>query len=340
MILKKINTFFATAAGGFSLCAAAVFFICIVAGPASADKPEQASGTAAVQAASNSTATVACAKDVLDPDTYVRYLNMGKEWLVTNGPGVVLALLILIVGRWLAMWFASIGKKAMNRGGVEETLSRFLSKLIYYALLTAVLIAAADQVGINTTSFLAIMGAAGLAIGLALKDSLANFASGVMLILFRPFKVGDAVSAGGVTGKVQQIDIFSTIILTPDNQKIIVPNSSITSGVITNINAEPVRRIDLTVGIGYDDDIKQAKDTLEELVRADSRILDDPAPVIAVADLGASSVDIIVRPWVKTGDYWDVRLDLIEKIKFTFDNKGISFPYPQHDVHLYQQASD
>ncbi len=340
MMMKKWNNFFASAAVTAFLCFTAALSVYPAVSSAAAESAEQTSQAATVQADSHKIIDASCAKDVLDPDTYVRYLNIGRDWLLTNGPSVAVALFILIAGRWLAMWFASIGKKAMNKGGVEETLSRFLSKLIYYALLTAVLIAAADQVGINTTSFLAIMGAAGLAIGLALKDSLANFASGVMLILFRPFKVGDVVTAGGVTGKVQQIDIFSTIILTPDNQKIIVPNSSITSGVITNINSEPTRRIDMTVGIGYDDNIKQAKDTLEKLVRDDGRILDDPAPVIAVAELGASSVDIIVRPWVKTGDYWDVRLDLTEKIKLTFDKKGISFPYPQHDVHLYQQTAD
>jgi len=277
-------------------------------------------------------------QDALDPGGYLQYLQVAKDWLIANGPGVVGALVILVAGRWLAMWLASLGRKAMSKGGVEDTLSRFLGKLIYYGLLTAVIIAAADQMGIKTTSFLAILGAAGLAIGLALKDSLSNFASGVMLILFRPFVVGDFVSAGGVSGTVQQIDIFSTIILTPDNQKIIVPNGGITSGVITNVNSEPTRRIDLVVGIGYDDDIRKAKSTLEEIVRADERILVDPAATIAVSELADSSVNLVVRPWVQTADYWKVRLELIEKIKLTFDEKGITFPYPQQDVHMYQQA--
>ncbi|MCF6186708.1 MAG: mechanosensitive ion channel [Desulfobulbaceae bacterium] len=172
-------------------------------------------------------------QEALNPDTYTHYAQLGKDWLFTNGPGLLVALIILVVGRWLVMWLASLGRKAMAKGGVDETLSRFLGKLIYYVLLTAVVIAAADQAGIKTTSFIAILGAAGLAIALALKDSLANFASGVMLILFRPFQVGDAVTAGGVTGKVQQVDIFSTIILSPDNKKFIIPNSTITAGVIT-----------------------------------------------------------------------------------------------------------
>ncbi len=275
-------------------------------------------------------------EEALNPDKYIELLNLGKDWLTTHGPSIVVAIIILIIGRWLAMWLAAIGKRAMTKGNIEETLARFLSKLIYYALLAAVVIAAADQLGIKTTSFVAIFGAAGLAIGLALKDSLSNFASGVMLILFSPFKVGDVVTAGGVSGKVQQIDIFSTIILTPDNQKIIVPNSGITSDVITNVNAEPIRRIDLIIGIGYDDDIREAKNTLESLVETDKRILKDPSPVIAVAELADSSVNLIARPWVMTDDYWDVRLELTEKIKTTFDEKGISFPYPQQDVHMRQ----
>jgi small conductance mechanosensitive channel len=283
--------------------------------------------------------TPAQLQDALDPDRYARYVQMSRDWLLTHGPGLIIALVILVLGRWIAMWMAAIGRKAMGRAGIDVTLSRFLSKLVYYALLTAVVIAAADQAGIKTTSFVAILGAAGLAIGLALKDSLSNFASGVMLILFRPFRVGDLVSVGGVTGKVRQIDIFSTIIVTGDNQKYIIPNSSITSDVITNINAEPTRRIDMVIGIGYEDDILLAKETLAEIMAADGRILADPAPTIGVAELADSSVNLVVRPWVKTGDYWDVRFGLTEQIKLVFDERGISFPYPQHDVHLYKQAA-
>ncbi len=278
-------------------------------------------------------------EDVLNPDKYLELIDYGQDLLFTHGPSVIIAIIILVFGRWIAMWFASISKKAMTKGKIDITLASFLSKLLYYALLAAVAIAAADQVGIKTTSFVAIFGAAGLAIGLALKDSLSNFASGVMLILFRPFKVDDVVTAGGVTGKVRQIDIFSTIILTPDNQKIIVPNSSITSGIITNVNAEPTRRIDLIIGVGYDDDIRLAKSTLLNIIQDDTRILSTPAPAIGVAELGESSVNLIVRPWVKTADYWDVRLDLIEKIKLIFDEKGISFPYPQQDVHMHNVST-
>ena len=284
--------------------------------------------------------TTAAAVDLTSPDTYTHYLQLAKDWAVANGPHVLVSLAILVFGRWLAMWLAGMAGRGFRKAGVDQTLRRFLGKLIYYVLLAGVVIAAADQMGIQTTSFLAIFGAAGLAVGLALKDSLSNFASGVMLILFSPFKVGDFVTTGGVTGTVQQIDIFSTIISTPDNQKIIIPNAGITSSIIVNINAEETRRVDLVVGIGYDDDIRLAKMTLEELVQADARILDDPAPTIAVSELADSSVNFIVRPWVKTADYWDVHNDLTEKIKLTFDEKGISFPYPQQDVHMYQQMAE
>lgn len=306
--------------------------------PAEEGKKEAVAATAQEAESTKKIIDLSNPDDVLNPDKYKELLQLVTDWCLTNGPGIIIAFVIFIVGRWLAMWFSAIARKAMIKGSIEETLARFLSKLIYYALLAAVVIAAADQLGIKTTSFMAIFGAAGLAIGLALKDSLANFASGVMLILFSPFKVGDLVTAGGVTGKVQQIDIFSTIIMTPDNQKIIIPNSSITSDVITNVNAEATRRIDLVVGIGYDDDIKKAKNTLETLVQADSRILANPAPIIAVAELADSSVNLIVRPWVNTGDYWDVRLELTENIKIIFDEKGISFPFPQQEVHMHQVA--
>ncbi len=274
--------------------------------------------------------------DYTNPDTYMKLVEFSKGWAVTNGPHVVVALAIFVIGRWLAKWITAIVRRGFNKANVEKTLQRFLCKILYYALMAGVIIAAAGELGIQTTSFLAIVGAAGLAIGLALKDSLSNFASGIMLILFRPFQVGDAVTAGGVTGKVFQVDIFSTVIHTPDNQRQIIPNATITSNVITNINAEDIRRIDLTIGIGYGDDIKLAKTTLENIIAADKRILTDPAPVIGVSDLAESSVNLIVRPWVKTTEYWAVRLHLTESIKLTFDKEGISFPYPQQDVHMYQ----
>ena len=254
-----------------------------------------------------------------------------------HAPKVLFAIATLIIGLWIINKLSRLLFKAMVKKDVDESLRSFFKSFFSIALKTMLVVSVINMLGIQATSFIAILGAAGLAVGLALKDSLANFASGVMLILFRPFKVGDYVTAGGVSGTVQQIDIFSTILLTVDNQKIIVPNAGITSGVITNVNAEPTRRIDLTVAIGYDDDIRKAKSTLENLVQTDKRILEDPAPTVAVSELADSSVNLVVRPWVETGDYWAVRLDLIEKIKLTFDEKGISFPYPQQDVHMYQK---
>ena len=260
-------------------------------------------------------------------------------FVTTYSLKIVGAILVFLIGKWLARYIANLLGKLLRKNNVDETLSTFLGQIIYYAMFIMVLIAAAGQLGINTTSFLTIVGAAGLAIGLALKDSLSNFASGVMLILFRPFKVGDVVTAGGQTGKVESIAIFSTVITTPDNQMVIVPNSSITSDVITNVNAKPTRRIDMVIGIGYDDNIGEAKSVLEDLIKAESRILSDPAPTIAVSELADSSVNFVVRPWVKTPDYWNVRFDLTEQIKLTFDEKGISFPYPQQDVHMFTETA-
>jgi len=266
-----------------------------------------------------------------------RILDAVITWVNNYSLKVVAAIIIFIVGRWLSRKLSSLLARVLEKNKIDVTLVGFLENITYYSLLVLVLIAAAGQLGINTTSFLTVVGAAGLAVGLALKDSLSNFASGVMLILFRPFRVGDAVAAAGVKGKVVGINIFNTIINTPDNQRIIVPNSSITSGVITNINANPIRRIDLVAGIGYDDDIGRAKRVLGEIVAADERVLEDPAPQIAVSELADSSVNFVVRPWVKTEDYWNVYFDMTEQIKVRFDAEGISIPYPQQDVHLFQE---
>jgi len=259
-------------------------------------------------------------------------IDLGVNW----GTKILATLVIFLVGKWLAARIAGLVVRVMERQKIDVTLTRFLKNIIYYALLAAVVVAAAGQLGINTASFLTIIGAAGLAIGLALKDSLSNFASGVMLILFRPFKVGDAVDIAGVGGSVEEITIFNTIINTPDNQRKIIPNSQISNAVITNINANPKRRIDLTIGIGYDDDIKEAHRILAAVIAADSRILTEPAAQIAVSELADSSVNFVVRPWVKSPDYWAVRFDLTEKIKLSLDAAGISIPYPQQDVHLHQ----
>ncbi len=217
-------------------------------------------------------------------------------------------------------------------------LVEFISSLARAALLLIVIIASLDVLGVDTTSLIAVLGAAGLAVGLALQGSLQNFASGVMLILFRPFREGDVVEAAGIIGKVEKITVFNTIFLSPDNREIIVPNSAIYGGTIANLSARENRRIDMVFGISYDDDIKKAKDILIKSLESDERVLKDPAPVVALAELADSSVNFVVRPWVKGEDYWDVKFDLTEHIKLAFDENNISIPYPQMDVHMDQAA--
>lgn len=207
------------------------------------------------------------------------------------------------------------------------------------ALLTFIIIAALATLGVQTTSFIAVIGAAGLAIGFALQGSLSNFAAGVMIIIFRPFKVGDYVEVGGASGTVEAIHIFSTIVNTPDNKKIIIPNSRVSGDTITNYSANDIRRVDLVVGVSYGDDIRKAKQILEKILSEEQRILKDPPFTIGVMELGDSSVNFAVRPWVKTSDYWAVYFDLTERVKTTFDENGISIPFPQRDIHLFQEAA-
>jgi len=260
------------------------------------------------------------------------------SYAVPWGIKLVLAVVIFIVGRWLAKFLTSLVEKALIRMKWDQMLIAFIISIVHSLLLLFVVIASLKQLGVDTTALVAIVGAAGLAVGLALKDSLQNFAAGVMLIVFRPFKNGDFIDAAGVMGVVEKIGIFCTTLNTPDNREVIVPNQGIYSGNITNFSANESRRIDMVFGIGYDDDIRLAKSVLEEIVRGDSRVLSDPEPTIAVSELADSSVNFVVRPWVKTDDYWDVMFDLTEKIKLTFDDKGIGIPYPQMDVHVKGQA--
>ena len=262
------------------------------------------------------------------------------SWVSVYSLNIIGAILIFVVGKWLARRISLLLTKLLQRNNVDLALVSFLNNLTYYTLLVLVVVAAAGRLGINTTSFLTIIGAAGLAVGLALKDSLSNFAAGVMLVLFRPFTIGDVVSAAGITAKVEKITIFNTLFCSPDNQLIIVPNSKIISDIITNVTAKDTRRIDLVVGISYSDDMAKTKDILARLAKEDSRILADPATSVAVAELADSSVNLIFRPWVKTVDYWDVRFDLIERIKNALDEAGISIPFPQQDVHLFVEKEE
>ena len=250
----------------------------------------------------------------------------------------IMALLIFFIGKWIVNKIVKIlGKVLRKVNGIDETLVKFLENIVYYALITVVIIAALNKLGIATTSFLAILGAAGLAIGLALKDSLGNFASGVMIVIFKPFKVGDSVIASGVTGTVTEVTIFNTVFLTADNQKIIVPNSSITSASITNVNANDTRRIDIVVGISYEDSIKQAKEVLEKVIKENEKVLKDKTIGIGVSALADSSVNLTVNVWVKSSDYASAKAELLESIKVTFDEFGISIPYPKQDVYHYNK---
>lgn len=256
-------------------------------------------------------------------------------YVTQYGLRIIVALIVFIVGRMIAGAVANGSRKVMLKASVDETLATFLKNIIYYALLAAVIIAALGQAGINVTSFLAVLGAAGLAVGLALKDSLSNFAAGVMLILLKFFKKGDYVTAGGESGTVTAINIFNTVLTTPDNKVITVPNSAVLGGTITNVTANDTRRVDMVFGIGYGDDLLKAKKTLERIVSEEPRILAEPAPTIEVSELADSSVNFVVRPWCNTGDYWGVYFAITEKVKLVFDQEGISIPFPQTDVHVY-----
>ena len=253
---------------------------------------------------------------------------------------IVGALVIFYGGRWLVGLAVRALRKVMQRQEVDRTLETFVCNLVRMALLVVVIIAAISALGIQTASFIAIFGAAGLAVGLALQGSLSNFAAGVLIVLFRPYKVGDWVEAAGISGAVEQVQILTTALKTGDNKQIIVPNSQIMDSIITNYSANDTRRVDMVVGVSYDDDLDKVRKTVEELVAADDRILDEPACTIAVSELADSSVNFVVRPWVKTSDYWGVMFDLTEAIKKRFDQDGISFPFPQQDVHLYNASKD
>lgn len=250
------------------------------------------------------------------------------------GIKIIIALAIFYVGRVVVGIIVRVIGKIMRRQEVDEMLVRFVLSIVRWLLLLFVIIAALSQLGIDTTSLIALLGAAGLAIGLSLQSSLSNFASGVMIIVFRPFKKGDFVEAGGATGVIDNITIFTTTMTTPDNKEVIIPNGSVMGGNITNYSARPTRRVDMVFGISYDDDIRQAKQLLEEIIAADDRVLADPAPVIVVGELADSSVNFLVRPWVNAADYWGVYWDTTETVKLKFDAAGLSIPYPQMDLHI------
>ena len=258
-------------------------------------------------------------------------MPMLSGWVIK----IFIALLIYLIGKWIAKRITNFVRKLMEARDSDPTLINFLSNVVYAILLIAVILAALDTLGLPVTSLVAVVGAAGLAVGLALKDSLGNFASGVMLVMFRPFSKGDFVEVAGVAGTVNEVRIFSTILTTPDNKQIIIPNGQGAADTITNYSANDQRRVDIIFGVGYDDDLKVARGVLTRLCTEHPKVLDDPETKIFVMNLGDSSVDFAVRPWAKTEDYWTVYSDLLEQGKVELEAAGCNIPYPQTDVHLH-----
>jgi small conductance mechanosensitive channel len=274
-----------------------------------------------------------------DPQASSQLLDSATELLMHYGPKLLAAIAIFFIGKIVANWIKRLVTRVMTKSNVDPLIISFTSSLVYMAMMVFVVVATLGQIGIQTTSFIAILGAAGLAIGLALQGSLANFAAGFLLIIFRPFKEGDVIEAAGVTGKVDVIQIFTTTLKTPDNKIIIVPNAKLGSDNIINYSAQQTRRVDMVVGVSYDADIKEVRNILEEIIAKDERILKDPEHLVAVGELAENSVNFFVRVWVESGDYWNVYFDANETVKLRLDEAGIGLPYPQRDVHLYEHKT-
>ncbi len=262
------------------------------------------------------------------------------EYIGKYGLKIVGALVIFLLGKWLAGVVSRLVEKGLIKTHVEKTLAQFAKHMTYIGVLIFVVIAALAAVNVETTQFAMVIGAAGLAIGLALQGSLANFASCFLMIIFRPFKVGDFIEAAGTKGTVKEIGIFNTIINTPDNIRVFIPNAKLTGDNIMNYTANGTRRVDLVVGVSYEDDLKKAKEVIEGVLAGDERVLEEPSPTVAVVELGDSSVNFVVRPWVNSDEYWDVYFDITANIKLSLDQNGISIPYPQRDIHMKNNSSN
>jgi len=278
----------------------------------------------------------------MDTESVSQLIFNIQELIAQFGLKVVAAIAIFFIGKWIARRLGNVVTRLLEKGTGDPMLTRFIGNLVYFGLLTFVILAAVAQVGVQTTSFIAVLGAAGFAVGLALQGSLGNFAAGVLLLTFRPFRTGDFIEGAGIAGIVEEVQIFTTKLRTGDNKTIIIPNGQLTSGTITNYSAKTERRVDLVFGVGYGDDLDKVKAVIAEELSKDERILKDPAPVIGVLALADSSVNFAVRPWVNSGDYWPVLFDLNERIKKRFDAEGISIPFPQRDVHIieHKKAGD
>jgi len=279
--------------------------------------------------------SVAAAQPATEFNIVDQLIDSSVDFLI----GAIAALVILVIGLWAAKKVKNVFVRTLTQRGIDTTLIGFLSSMLYGAIVVFVVITAIGELGVQTTSFAAVIAAAGLAIGLALQGSLSNFASGVLLILFKPFVAGNFIKAGGELGTVVEVGLLTTELKTPDNVKIIMPNSSIMGGSITNISAHPTRRVDMVVGVGYGDDLNKAKQIIEDLLNADARVLKDPAITVAVSNLGDSSVDFVVRPWVNAADYWAVKFDFTKAVKEAFDAQGVSIPFPQRDIHLINESA-
>lgn len=292
----------------------------------------------AVQSVSNEVAEVASGIDLNGLlESTPEWIETAQELLAKFGLKVIAALLIFIIGRWVAKMIKTVLKKAMERTKVDAAVVGFTTSLVHAAVMVFVVLAALGQVGIQTTSFIAVLGAAGLAVGLALQGSLANFASGVLIIIFRPYKIGDFIEAGGATGVVKEIHIFTTSMTTVDNKLEIVPNAKVMSDKITNYTSEGTRRVDLTACISYGDSIDTAKAAMEDVLANNALVLKSPEPFVGVAAMNDSSIDLAVRPWVKSADYWTAFFELNEAIKKRLEAEGLTIPFPQQDVHIYKE---
>ena len=267
----------------------------------------------------------------LDVGTVV---SQSIDVLASWGLKVLGAIVVLLIGRMIASWGRKFTSRALERAGVDETVVPFAAKLVYFLIMVFVLLAVLGLFGIPTTSIIAVLGAASLAVGLALQGTLSNFAAGVMLLLFRPFDVDDYIEVAGHAGTVKTVGVFATTLNTLDNVQITIPNGKVYGEAIKNYSANDIRRVDLVASVAYDDDLQTAKDTLMAILEADERVLDDPAPTVAVSELGASSVDFVVRPWCRAEDYWNVRFDLTRAIKESLEDAGCSIPFPQQDMHV------
>jgi len=267
------------------------------------------------------------------------YITKAVELLITYAPKVILAIITLIVGLWLIGLVTRVTRKSMEKTKADKTLIPFMTNLVAWLLKVLLFISVASMVGVATTSFIAVLGAAGLAIGLALQGSLGNFAGGVLILIFKPYNVGDLIESQGHLGVVKELQIFNTILLTPNNKRVIIPNGAVSNGAIVNYSAEGILRVDLVIGIAYESDVPKAKKVLYKVMADHELVLEDPASQVAVSELADSSVNLVVRPWCQAADYWQVYFDITEAAKAGLEASGITIPFPQRDVHIYEQQA-